>query len=45
MNEYIDSMGDTQILPALDTNTRYWKVETDELYYVETVFTSHHGLY
>lgn len=31
MNEYIESLGDDQVLSALDVNSGYWQIEVKKL--------------
>lgn len=45
MDEFIESLHNPAVFPALDANSEYWEVEFDETDCDKTAFTVHHGQY
>lgn len=45
IDEYIDSLADSQMFSTLDANFGYWQVDIEEADRDKTSITSHHGLY
>lgn len=44
MNDYIDSLGDTQLFPKSPSNSGYLNIELDKADREKTTFSSYRGL-
>lgn len=45
MDERIDSLGETQVFSALDSNSSYWQIEMDDKNVDKAAFVTQHGLF